>query len=254
MRRVDVASLAVAIALVGFGLRAVEVKAGGAQYRADRLIRKHVRALGGKGRIREIGDVQASGRIAARGREVEFTLWMQHPNRTRVEVNLLGRELIQAYDGETAWWVNPFLGSSEPAPMPAAFSKALLRWVDFRGPLVGYRSKGHRAWYRGVRRMDDGGKADHIELEVANGEVWHIFLDRRTHLEVMRTFEQRVKGDVLEVQTHFAGFREVRGVKVPTIIESVGPMGEPFTMYVDKVDFNVGVDTERFAMPATHPR
>lgn len=224
------------------GLRTAPVEAG--SHRADRIIKKHVRALGGS-KLKSLEAMRATGHVEVQGMAVPFTLWRQRPNLSRMEMSFMGHEVIQAYDGKTAWWVNPLLGASEPTEMPEEFAQNMLRWTDFDGPLVDYKRKRHRVKYLGEERLDTG-KAHKLRVTLRNGDVWHVYLDSETFLEVKRTYAQTYQGRTSTVDTYFSDFIEVDGVTAPRVIRGVGLGGDPYTMTFDSFDTKVKADRRRF--------
>ena len=101
---------------------------------ADRIIRQHIDARGGEQKIKSLHAIRATGRMEQMGMEIDFVLWTQRPNLARMDAVMQGRNMVHAYDGETAWWVNPFTGSSAPSEMPDDLKYMILRWVDFSCP------------------------------------------------------------------------------------------------------------------------
>jgi hypothetical protein len=233
------------IAVCPGGQRAL---AGSASRKAAQIIRKHIKARGGMKTIKAIENVKVTGYVQSEGLEVDFTLWLQRPNRGRIEVTVHGLEIIQAYDGEVAWWINPLAEASEPKEMPEAFARAMHRWTEFDGPLVNYKKKRHRVEYVGQQGLREGGTAHKIKLTRADGEVWHVFIHTETYLEVMRTYEQTYRGDTTEVNTYFSDFTEVEGLKTPRVIEGLAVTGTPFKMVFETIDTGVRIDKAFFTM------
>ena len=182
-------------------------------------------------------------------RHAAFTLWTKRPNLARMEATFQGMSLVQAFDGETAWWINPLVGARGPQVMPADFKRSLERWVDFDGPLVGYKDKGNKVEYLGQETTYVGDKLYKIKLVLADGDVWHVFIDADSYLEVRRTYEQIIEGAAKEASFLFSNFMTVDGVTVPGKIVGQGPDGTPYTMTFDAYDFNAAVDADMFAMP-----
>jgi outer membrane lipoprotein-sorting protein len=235
-----------------FAIAALSCTADAAKFskkarKADRIIKKHVKALGGTNNLKAIESVRVRGYLEQGGFEIPFTLLMKRPNRSRMEMGIGGRDIIQAYDGKTAWWVNPFTGAGEPEIMPDEIAESMLRWVDFDGPLVGYKKKRHRVEYADEIKLETG-KAHKIKLTLAGGDVWHVFIDSESYLEVKRTFMQTYEGRTNEVSTYFSHFKEIEGFMTPTMVKGDGLDGSPYTMTFEKFEFNVDVDDAQFRM------
>ena len=215
--------------------------------KADKIIRKHVEALGGKASIRAIETVTARGRLSRSGMELPFELWMKRPNRGRIDIDITGYKLVQAFDGDMAWWINPLFGVFKPREMPSEFADPLRWWVEFESPLVDYQTKRHRAEYVGEEDTP-AGKAHVIEFSLANGDVWHVYIDAGTYLETKRRFGWEYKGDVREVETTFSRFEPVGGVVFYRTITGSGPDGVPFKMTFESIETNTDIDDKRFKM------
>ncbi|HXG91476.1 MAG TPA: hypothetical protein VNN73_03790 [Blastocatellia bacterium] len=65
-------------------------------------------------KIKAIKTLKVTGKMIQQGIELPVSLQQKRPNMVRLNLNFQGKSLIQAYDGQTGWKVNPFQGSSEP--------------------------------------------------------------------------------------------------------------------------------------------
>jgi hypothetical protein len=173
---------------------------------------------------------------------------MKRPNKSRLDMSLQGQPIIQAYDGSTAWWINPFVGSDEPTEMPSEFAESLKRWTEFEGPLVDYRKRGRRVEYVGKEAVESGA-AYHIKLTMENKDVWHVYIDSESYLETMRRYSQSFQGSMTEVTTYFGDYREVDGVMLPFEIRGAGFDGSPYTMIFDSYETNAEIEDDYFEMP-----
>ncbi|MBP2681741.1 MAG: conserved hypothetical signal peptide protein [Candidatus Krumholzibacteriota bacterium] len=216
--------------------------------KADEIIARHVEALGGLEKIRAIKTLRAKGRLEQQGVELSFTLWMKRPNRSRMDVDVKLGMIVQSYNGKEAWWVNPLLGITEPAKMPEEFAEPMRRWTDFEGPLVDYKAKGHAAEYVGEEKKESG-SVHEIKLTLADGEVWRVYIDANTNLEVKRVFRQTYAGETKDMTTWFRGYTTVAGVKIFRTIQGDGPDGTPYTMTFDRFEANVPIEDARFDKP-----
>jgi len=216
--------------------------------KAGEIIEKHVAAIGGVDKIRAIRTLRVGGRLAQGGLDLPFTLWMKRPNLCRMDIDLQGKAIVQAHDGERTWWVNPLLGIVEPRKMPDDLAKSVLRWTDFEGPLVEFDKKGHSAEYAGEEETDKG-TLHKIKLTLASGEVWHVYIDAKTFFEVKRTFPQSIGGEPKETTTRFRDYAMVEGVSIYRVIEGEGFDGSPYTMRFESIEANPEIDDARFKKP-----
>jgi len=216
--------------------------------KADEIIGKHVEAIGGLEKIRAIKTLRVEGRLEQQGIELPFTIWMKRPNRSRMDIDFKIGMIVQSYNGKKAWWVNPLLGITEPREMPEEFAAPMRRWTDFEGPLVDYAGKGHSAEYVGEEKTESG-VVHKIKLTLADRDVWHVYIDANTNLEVKRTFPQTYGGETKEMTTWFRGYTTVDGVRIYRVIQGDGPDGTPYTMTFDRFEANAEIDDARFEKP-----
>lgn len=215
--------------------------------KADKIIRTHVESMGGKASIRAIETLSVNGRLSRSGMELPFSMWLKRPRFGRMDLDIMGQKLVQAFDGNQAWWVNPLFGVFKPGKMPDEYAEPLLWWIEFESPLVDYLTKRHRAEYIGEEEIP-GGTAHVIELIMEDGDVWKFYIDARTNLEHKRVFGWDYKGEVREVETVFAEFETVEGVVLFKTIEGEGPDGVPFRMTFESIEANASIDDKLFKM------
>jgi len=239
---------ALLLVFAALGACRAEEKTSPAARKAGEIIEKHVAAVGGVEKIRAIRTLRARGTLTQNGVDLPFTLWMKRPNLCRMDVEFGNTPIVQAHDGETTWWVNPLLGIDKPRKMPDDLAKSVLRWTDFEGPLVEYDKKGHTAEYAGEEETDKG-KLHKIKLTLSGGEVWHVFIDAKTFLEVKRTFPQSIGGEPKETTTRFGDYTVVDGVKIYRVIEGEGFDGSPFAMRFESIEANAEIDDAHFKKP-----
>lgn len=216
--------------------------------KADKIIKRHVEALGGRDNIKALETLEIQGRLQRQAFEFPFTLWMRRPDRSRMDIDVRGRRFVQAFDGATAWWVNPLFGVLEPQEMPEEFARSTMRWVDFEGPLVDYKKKRHVAEYAGDVDTESG-RAHEIKLTLSDGDVWSVFIDAETYLEVKRTYQETFEGRTREVTAYFHEYAKVNGVNLYHIIDGEAIDGARYRMIFETITPNVAVDDDWFNMP-----
>jgi hypothetical protein len=190
---------------------------------------------------------------APEGREAVVVREVKRPGLLRLEFTAQGVTGVYAYDGTLGWRVSPFDGQLEPGPMSPEGVEAAIEQADIGGPLVDWKAKGHRLELLGREPLGDG-EAWKLRLTLASGEVRHVYLDARTHLQMRTEATREVRGRRLEMETTFGDYRETDGVLFPRVVE-VGAKGRParLRIRIDKVEVNPPLDEARFRMPATSP-
>lgn len=247
-RRDVTVSIMAAFAAIGL----VVTVAQATSRKAEKIVSRHLAAIGGR-KLKSVAAMRAVGTADFRGMTVPITLWKQRPDQSRFELSMLGHDIVQAYDGEVAWWINPIAGAVEPTEMPEDFAREMILWSDFDGPLVNYKRKRHSIDYVGEEEISTG-LAHKLRVVLRNGTEVHVYIDSETFFEVKRTHTQIYKNVPVNVDTYFSGFADAGGMMAPHVIRGVGFGGEPFTMRFERVDFDVEPDPTRFEMPGRAKR
>lgn len=216
----------------------------------DEIVARHLAARGGAAKIAAVESLRMTGKARGpEGREAIVVREVKRPGRLRLEFTSQGVTGVYAYDGARGWRVSPFDGQLEPGPMPPEGTQAAVEQADIGGPLVDWKAKGHRLELLGREPLGDG-EAWKLRLTLANGEVRHVYLDARTHLQVRTEATREVRGRRLEMETTFGDYRDTDGILFPRSIE-VAVKGRParLRIRIDRVEINPPLDEARFRMP-----
>ena len=103
----------------------------------------NLKAKGGAEKWQSVKSVKMTGRMTAQGNEMPLTVYAMRPNYNRQEITMPAGKAIQAFDGTTAWVVNPMLGISTPQAVPGPAAEFAKHSADFDGALINYKEKGN---------------------------------------------------------------------------------------------------------------
>ena len=105
---------------------------------ADKVIAKYIEAIGGRKALDAIKTIRATGKLTFNGGAMEAVLSIEakRPKRFRMDFTLQGMTGTQAYDGETGWFVMPFMGKTDPEKMTAEQAELMSDQADMDGPVV----------------------------------------------------------------------------------------------------------------------
>jgi hypothetical protein len=146
---------------------------------------------------------------------------------------------VSAFDGTSNWeW-----SYSSPAVRTAPGNDA----HDFgiESPLVDYSGKGSRVELAGTARTE-GHTCYRLRVTSRQGFVRDVLIDAKTYLEVAVEFTPR--GALPGWRKLYDTWKIVDGVMVPYTITTVVNKVK-YQFRTDKVEFNVPIDDQRFAMP-----
>ena len=219
---------------------------------AEELVNKNIQAKGGMEKMKAIHSVRMTGKLNAGGGFIASVSQENlRPNLVRQTFSLQGMTAIQAYDGSTAWQIQPFRGHKDPELMGEDDQRDLLLAADFDGPLVDYQEKGNTVEYLG-HDVVDGDDALRLKVTLKNGDILYYYLDPDTFLEIRRESQQFIRGSIRERVLEMGSYKPVNGVMHPYSL-SGGPKSNPTaqTTTVEKIEVNVTIPAADFALPAS---
>ena len=218
---------------------------------AEELVAKNIQAKGGLEKIKAVNTVAMNGKIYVQGITAEISQEQKRPNMLRQNFTVQGMTQVQAYDGTTAWQIQPFNGRKDPELMGEDDARDLIEQADIDGPLVDYASKGNTVEYLGHDTVD-GDDAYKLKVTLKNGDIIYYYLDPDTYLEIKTEKQEFIRGNVRETEQELGSYKQVAGVYYPYSLEG-GTKGNPsdhVRITMDKIEVNVPVDDSWFKMPA----
>jgi hypothetical protein len=217
----------------------------------DEIIAKNIEARGGLDKLHAIKTLRTTARLSEDDFRATFVQENKRDDKLRQETLFQGMAQIKAYDGHTAWQINPFGGRRDPELISAEESKTLLDNADVEGPLVDYKQKGNAAELLGHDPVE-GTDCYKIKLTLKDGDVRYYYLDADSFLEIKYESQVRVRGAIRYTETMLGDYEQVEGVYFPFAIQR-GETGseERTTFTVEKIEMNVPLDDSQFSLPAT---
>lgn len=216
---------------------------------AEELVAKNLQAKGGIDKIKAVNTIRMSGRVQVQFFTAEIGQEQKRPNMVRQGFTIQALTQIQAYDGTTAWKIDPFQGRRDPEMMGEDEARDLVDDADIDGPLVDYQAKGNKVEYQGHDEVD-GDDAYKLKVTLKNGDIFYYYLDPDTFLEIKREGQEFIRGNVKESATTYGSYKQVNGVYFPFSLES-GAKGDsnPARITLDKIEVNVPIPDSDFQMP-----
>lgn len=214
----------------------------------DEVIGKYVNAVGGTDKIKSVKTVKISGHFVQGSTNIPYVQYIKVPNKNKIEITRQGLTMQTAYDGSTAWRLNPFRGVKIPEKLTAEETKDLKKDADFEGGLINYDSKGSKAEYLGTDDFE-GSDVHKIKLTDSDGEATTYYIDKVTNLILKESVKRKMKEKEQKTDTYYAAYKSVDGYILPFSIEVDTGTGNTQKIIIDKVEFNIPIQDEIFDMP-----
>ncbi|HEY3250730.1 MAG TPA: hypothetical protein VGK25_06385 [Ignavibacteria bacterium] len=216
----------------------------------DEIVEKHVQALGGMDKLSSIKSLKMTGKFSGNGWEAPVTFTMKRPDMVRMEINFQGNASVQAFDGTTAWEINPWSGKKEADKMPAEGVKDMREMADIDGPLVNYKQKGYTAELMGKDDME-GSEVYKIRLTDKDGDIRYFYLDSQTYLILKETKKRKIKEKETESETYYGNYQPIEGGVIMAMSMEFKQPGSDQSQKgtIEKTEVNTDVDDSIFKMP-----
>ncbi len=182
--------------------------------------------------------------------QLPFTLTLERPRKSRLELEFAGKTAIQVFDGTNGWKLRPFLNRSDVEPFSTDETRAESAKEELDGPLVDYAAKGTAVSFEAVEPVD-GSPAYRLKLVEKNGTIRHVWIDSRSFLDVkVEGTPRRMDGHMRSVATYQRDFRRVSGVMIPFSLETaVEGYRDTHKMTIEKVAVNPSLRDTVFSRP-----
>lgn len=218
----------------------------------DEIIARNLEAKGGAAKWKSVTSVKMTGRISMQGTELPLTVYAKRPNFNRQEIVLQDKQLVQAFDGTTAWMINPLMGSEAPQEMTGPQADLAKDQADFDGPLLDWKGKGHTLEYVGTEEVG-GAKAHKLKLTKKNGQTQFLYLDAESGIDLKTTVQVPQGATTMTVETEMSDYRTVEGIMMPHALKTSINGMPTGSIVVEKIELNVPIDEAQFKMPAPKP-
>ena len=215
----------------------------------DDIIAKNLQAKGGAAKWQSMKSVKMTGKMTAQGTEMPLTVYAMRPNFNRQEITMPAGKAIQAFDGTTAWVVNPMLGIETPQAVPGPAAELAKNSADFDGALINYKAKGNDIELVGKEQLE-GKDVYHLKVTTKGGPVQHYLLDADSGIELRMSAEVELGGGQKQtLTTAMANYKQVDGIMIPhTVTQTAG--GRTLLQWtITTVEFNAVPDDSIFRLP-----
>jgi outer membrane lipoprotein-sorting protein len=230
----------VATALLLVGVMSVQAQS------VDEILAKHFETIG-QSELSNVQTMQSEGKIVVQGLEIPFSQKYKRKGKFYMESSFQGMKMIQAFNGETGWQVNPLLGITEPQDLAGLELKSALDNADVDGPLHNYASKGNSVELLGSDTFE-GADVYKLKLTKSDGSEAVYFMDSENYVILKTEVTMVVEGNTVTSSSIMGNYKEVDGVMMAHSI-TTSAMGQNMNLIIDKIEFGVEVDDSIFAKP-----
>ncbi|MBN2274379.1 MAG: hypothetical protein JXK95_08600 [Bacteroidales bacterium] len=244
MKKVVLIFMASAVCLLGVNAQTV-----------DEIIGKYHQSIGGVDKLKSHTSTKAIGKAPTPQGDFPFEFYQEKPNKIKVVIDIMGQKMVaQAYDGQTAWMLNPFTGGIAEK-LPDEQAKSVVSDAELEDPFLDYSSKGHEVTLEGIEDVQ-GVPCHKIRLIKYKGNAdkestQFFYFDKETSMPIMTKTSVKV-GDQAgqEIETYLSDYQEVEGGMIMPFSFEVKMAGQVVqSMVFEKITINEDIPDEEFRFP-----
>jgi outer membrane lipoprotein-sorting protein len=213
------------------------------------ILNRMVEAQGGRKVLESLKDTTVSGtmELIQQGMNATLTMYQKEPNLMRMDIEVMGMVITQAFDGQKGWFLNPQTGAAQD--MDENMNKEFKRQALGNDSLLNPAKYGITYAYKGKEKA---GEKEFLVLEqtMSDGHKSTLFLDPDNYLIAKAkttTMSQMGGGEVLS-ETVFGDYRKEGEAMVAHSLTILQDGAEFARMTLTKIAYNAGLEDSLFQM------
>jgi hypothetical protein len=218
---------------------------------AKEVAAKNVDAMGGARNFQAVHSIKVTGKLRFQdGKVWGITVRHLEPNLFRVDLDISGQPMVQAFDGKAGWQMPP--GSTAPKVAEGDDLKSLMDQAEnaVGSPLVNYEARGNSIEPLADEDVD-GTACRVLKVTLRSGNTIAMYFDKKTFLEVKEVLPRTNEGKDATIVETVSDFKKFGNLFLPTLYVS-GPRNDPqeTALVIEGIEFNPPMDAAIFQVPA----
>jgi outer membrane lipoprotein-sorting protein len=208
----------------------------------DEIVKKYTQS-NKLDKIASLQTIKITASMSVMGGEMPMVIWMKNPNKIKSVTSFNGQDIIQVFDGEKGYAINPMTGSNDPVEMTPDQVKQTLRGNIFQNPLATYLKDGQLA-LDGEENVNDK-PAFKLKATIEGGTVIEMFIDKSSYYLVKTSTSTSMNGMPVTMDTYPSDYTETSGVILP-MKTSTSVQGMDIVTNFTKVEVDVPIQDSIF--------
>jgi outer membrane lipoprotein-sorting protein len=212
------------------------------------IIEKNLAARGGSKALAAINTTEAKILTSAMGMEMEMKVFSKKPSKSRMEMSVMGQNIITVYDGEKAFMSqNGNVTELPPDQTEQVKEQMKSQAGSYDNPLLDYAAKGNKVELSGVENVD-GDECDVLKITTKDAKVSYLYISTGSSLDIKMKSKQNFQGTDKDVEIYFEDNKKVDGILVPHKM-TIKADGEEFaSMKFEYIKFNKTIEDSMFKL------
>jgi len=157
--------------------------------------------------------IKISAKTSVMGMDMPMEMWMKNPNKFKSVTSFNGQNIIQVFDGEKGYMVNPMAGSTDPVEMTGDQLREISRNNIFNNYMAQFLKDGKLA-LAGEESVN-GKPAFKIKADLGNRNSAVMFIDKSSYLLTKTVADVNQGGMAITVESYPSDYSDTYGIMLP---------------------------------------
>jgi len=194
-------------------------------------------------KISNFKTIRISAKTSVMGMDMPMEIWMKNPNKFKSVTSFNGQDIIQVFDGEKGYMVNPMAGSAEPVEMTADQLKDVAKSNIFNNYVAQYLKDG-KLTLEGDDNVN-GKPVFKIKATLDGGNSATMFIDKSTYLILKTVADVNQGGMAMSMESFPSEYTETNGILLP-MKTTISASGMEIVTTFTKVEVDVPIEDSVF--------
>lgn len=164
-------------------------------------------------KISNFKTIKISAKTSVMGMDMPMEMWMKNPNKFKSVTSFNGQDIVQVFDGEKGYMVNPMAGSSDPVEMTSDQLKEIARNNMFNNYMAQYLKDGKLS-LAGEDAVN-GKPAFKVKADLGNGNSAVMYIDKSSYLLTKTVADVNQGGMAITVESYPSDYTDTNGIMLP---------------------------------------
>lgn len=164
-------------------------------------------------KISDFKTLKITAKTSMMGMDMPMEIWMKNPNKIKSVTSFNGQDIVQVFDGEKGYMINPMAGSSDPVEMTAEQIRDVAKSNMFNNYMAQYLKDG-KLTLAGEDNVN-GKPAFKVKADLDGGNSAMMFIDKSTYLLIKTVADVNQGGMAMTVESYPSDYTETNGILLP---------------------------------------
>jgi len=194
-------------------------------------------------KISDFKTIKITAKLSMMGMDMPMEMWMKNPNKIKSVTNFNGQEIVQVFDGEKGYMINPMAGSNVPVEMTPEQLKDVVRSNLFQNSMADYLKNG-KLTLEGEDNVN-GKPVFKLKVDLDGVNSSTMFIDKSTYLLLKNIANVNQGGMAVTVESFPSDYTETSGILLPMKTTTSASGMEIVTTFT-KVEVDIPIEDSVF--------